>query len=140
MKDPKALPKLKLEYVLPFQEVGMDAEDIQSREIAKELKQFYFGFSTLSVETILTYLMVFSIFIGPFNPKIVLKKFFFVFQILTDKLFAHPTHRLILSRAQNESASTYLLRFNFESKYNMVKKVFVGRNVPGNNWLHEKEN
>lgn len=79
MKDPKALPKLKLEYVLPFQEVGMDAEDIQSREIAKELKQFYFGFSTLSVETILTYLMVFSIFIGPFNPKMVLKKFFFRF-------------------------------------------------------------
>lgn len=77
MKDPKALPKLKFEYVLPFQEVGIDAEDIQCREIARELKQFYFGFSTLSVETILTYLMVFLIFIGSFYPKTVFNNKYF---------------------------------------------------------------
>lgn len=54
-------------------------------------------------------------------------------QILHDKLFAHPTHRLILTRVKNQSAPTYLLRFNFESTYSLTKKIFAGRNVPGKN-------
>lgn len=55
----------------------------------------------------------------------------FNFKILNDILFAHPTHRMILSRMQTQSAATYLLRFNFDSKRNGVKKLFVDRNVPG---------
>ncbi len=55
----------------------------------------------------------------------------YLFQVLTDKLFLYPTHRLILSRIANQSAPTYLLRFSFESNFNLAKKFIVGRNVPG---------
>lgn len=50
---------------------------------------------------------------------------------MNDKLFAHPTHRMVLSRVKNQSAPTYLLRFNFESTYSLTKKIFAGRHVPG---------
>lgn len=59
MKDPKALPTLKLEYILPFQEFEVNVEDTRCQEVAKQLKQFYFGYSKLNAETIFTYLMVF---------------------------------------------------------------------------------
>lgn len=51
---------------------------------------------------------------------------------MQDKLFSHPIHRLILSREKNQYTSTYLLRFNFDSTYSLTKKIFAGRNVPGN--------
>lgn len=62
MKDPKALPTLKLEHVLPIHEFGVSIDESRCQEVAKQLKQFYFGFSKLSAETIFTYLMVFQTF------------------------------------------------------------------------------
>ncbi|XP_055320705.1 esterase B1-like [Sitodiplosis mosellana] len=108
MKKPSLLQKLKLEYTLPFHELDVDFDSDQAREMGKQLKKFYFGYSAISVETIFVYLM-----------------------ILNDKLFAHPTHRLILARTKSQSAPTYLLRFNFDSTYSLTKKIFAGRNIPG---------
>lgn len=50
---------------------------------------------------------------------------------MTDRCFAHPIHRLILSRVKSQTAPTYLLRFNFDSRYSFAKRLFAGRNVPG---------
>lgn len=58
MKKPALLPKLKLEYTLPLKELGIDFDSQQSRDMGKQLKKFYFGYSTLSAETIFVYLMV----------------------------------------------------------------------------------
>lgn len=58
MKKPSILSKLKLEYALPFHELGIDVDSDQGREMGKQLRKFYFGFSSLSVETIFVYLMV----------------------------------------------------------------------------------
>lgn len=62
MKKPSLLSKLKIEYLLPFQELGFDLESEQTREIGKKLKKFYFGFSAISPETVFVYLMVKDIF------------------------------------------------------------------------------
>lgn len=58
MKKPSILKKLKLEYALPFHETGLDPDSEQIRQMGIDLKKFYFGYSTLSVETIFVYLMV----------------------------------------------------------------------------------
>lgn len=58
MKKPTLLSKLKLEYALPFDELGIDVDSQQCRDMGKQLKKFYFGYSALSVETIFVYLMV----------------------------------------------------------------------------------
>lgn len=52
-------------------------------------------------------------------------------QILHDKAFAHPIHRLIVSRIKYQHAPTYLLRFDFESTYSVLKRTCVGEQVPG---------
>lgn len=67
MKKPSLLSKLKLHYVLPFHELGVDFDCEEAQELGKQLKKFYFGYSDISVETILVYLMVrFIIFYGFF--------------------------------------------------------------------------
>lgn len=58
MKKPSLMSKLKLEYALPFHELEVDFDSDQAREMGKQLKKFYFGYSSLSVETIFVYLMV----------------------------------------------------------------------------------
>lgn len=58
MRDPNELTKVKFEYLLPFHEYGIDVDDKQCQEIAKNVKKFYFGFLDLNVETISVYLMV----------------------------------------------------------------------------------
>lgn len=45
-------------------------------------------------------------------------------------------HQTIMARIKNHSASTYLLRFNFDSSYSFTKTMFAGRHVPGK-FLHE---
>lgn len=52
-------------------------------------------------------------------------------QILHDKAFAHPIHRLIMSRNKYQHAPTYLLRFDFESRYSVLKRFCVGEKIPG---------
>lgn len=52
------MSKLKLEYLLPIFELNLDVESEQCREMAIELKKFYFGYSSVSPETVLVYLMV----------------------------------------------------------------------------------
>lgn len=58
MKKPSLISKLKLEYALPFTDLGIDVDSQQCRDMGKQLKKFYFGYSALSVETIFVYLMV----------------------------------------------------------------------------------
>lgn len=58
MKKPSILSKLKLEYALPFHETGLDPDGEQNHEMGVDLKKFYFGYSALTVDTILVYLMV----------------------------------------------------------------------------------
>lgn len=55
------MSKLKLEYALPFHELEVDFDSDQAREMGKQLKKFYFGYSSLSVETIFVYLMVLNL-------------------------------------------------------------------------------
>lgn len=63
MQELKKSSDVKLEYTLAFLDSGVDVEVIpQYQEIAEHLKKFYFGYSKLSVETILIYLMVIWIF------------------------------------------------------------------------------
>lgn len=70
MKKPSILTKLKLEYALPFHETGLDPDSEQNREMGIDLKKFYFGYSSLSVETIFVYLMVIIYsFISAFNES-----------------------------------------------------------------------
>lgn len=70
MKKPSILTKLKLEYALPFHETGLDPDSEQNREMGIDLKKFYFGYSSLSVETIFVYLMVIIwIFSSAFERK-----------------------------------------------------------------------
>lgn len=40
-------------------------------------------------------------------------------------------HQTIMARLKSHSASTYMLRFNFDSSYSFTKTMFAGRNVPG---------
>lgn len=61
MRKPSILPKIKLEYLLPVYELGLDVESERCREMGEELKKFYFGYSAVSAETILVYLMVGSV-------------------------------------------------------------------------------
>lgn len=133
MKKPSTLAKINLAYALPFHDLGVNVESEQGHEMGKQLRKFYFGYSTLSVETIFVYLMVGNLFLlrRNFLRILALPQLFSSKQILNDKLFAHPTHRTILSRANAKSAATYLLRFNFDSPYSLTKKIFAGRNVPG---------
>lgn len=58
MKKPSTLAKINLAYTLPLHELGIDVGDDVGYEMGKQLKKFYFGFSTVSVETIFVYLMV----------------------------------------------------------------------------------
>lgn len=52
------MSKIRLENALPIHELGIDVESTQAHEMGKQLKKFYFGFSALSIETVLVYLMV----------------------------------------------------------------------------------
>lgn len=63
MKDTNALKEAKLEYALPLQEFGLDAEDDQCHEIAERLREYYFGVEPICTKTILAYLMVFTHFL-----------------------------------------------------------------------------
>lgn len=54
-----------------------------------------------------------------------------MFQLLSDKLFVHPMHRAVVSRARNSNAPTYLYRFSFSSYKFGTKKFFVRKKVPG---------
>lgn len=65
MRKPSTLAKIRLEYLLPIFELNLDAESDKCREMANELKKFYFGYSSVSPETILVYLMV-NIKLSPF--------------------------------------------------------------------------
>lgn len=58
MRKPSILTKMNLAYLLPIFELGLDVESEQCRQMADELQKFYFGFSPVSAETILVYLMV----------------------------------------------------------------------------------
>lgn len=58
MKKPSILGKLKLHYVLPLFECGVEHDCEQAQELGKQLRKFYFGYSELNVETIGVYLMV----------------------------------------------------------------------------------
>lgn len=52
------MSKVRLEYALPIDELNIDVESSQAQEMGKQLKKFYFGFSALSIETVMVYLMV----------------------------------------------------------------------------------
>lgn len=57
-RRPSLLPKIRLEYALPLDELDLDVDSPQVQEMGDELKKFYFGFSALNMETVLVYLMV----------------------------------------------------------------------------------
>lgn len=52
------MSKIRLENALPITELGIDVESSHALEMGEQLKKFYFGFSALSMETLLVYLMV----------------------------------------------------------------------------------
>lgn len=58
MKKPSILSKINLGYLLPIFELGLDVDSEQCHQMAEELRKFYFGFSTVSAETVMVYLMV----------------------------------------------------------------------------------
>lgn len=58
MKKPSTLKKVNLANAVPFQEFGLNAESEICQELGESIKKFYFGFSSLSADTIWTYLMV----------------------------------------------------------------------------------
>lgn len=52
------MSKVRLEYALPIDELDIEVDSSQAQEMGKQLKKFYFGFSALSIETVMVYLMV----------------------------------------------------------------------------------
>lgn len=58
MKKPSTLKKINLANAVPFQELGLNADSEQCQQLGDSIKKFYFGFSSLSADTIWTYLMV----------------------------------------------------------------------------------
>lgn len=58
MERPHLIPQIKLEYALPYHEFNVQPDSVQCQEMAKRLKKFYFGYSSLSIETLMVYLMV----------------------------------------------------------------------------------
>lgn len=61
MRKPNHLLKAKFEDLVPFHELGLDVESEKAIEIGQQLKDFYFGFTDLTPETVLVYLMVISL-------------------------------------------------------------------------------
>lgn len=62
MKKPSTLKKINLANAVPFQEFGLDPDGKKCQELGQSMKKFYFGFSSISADTIWTYLMVGSIY------------------------------------------------------------------------------
>lgn len=58
MKKPSTLKKVNLANAVPFQELGLNTDSEKCQELGQSIKKFYFGFSSLSADTIWTYLMV----------------------------------------------------------------------------------
>lgn len=52
------MSKIRLANALPIDELDIDVESTQAHEMGEQLQKFYFGFSELSIETVLVYLMV----------------------------------------------------------------------------------
>lgn len=52
------MAKLKLEYLAPLIELGLDVETENSIKLGNQVRNFYFGFTDVRPENILTYLMV----------------------------------------------------------------------------------
>lgn len=57
-RRPSLMSKIRLANALPIDELDIDVESTQAHEMGEQLKKFYFGFSELSIETVLVYLMV----------------------------------------------------------------------------------
>lgn len=58
MKKPTTLPKVKLEYMVPLFELGLDVDSEKAKQLGKLIKNYYFGYTDLKPETILVYIMV----------------------------------------------------------------------------------
>lgn len=143
---PEIVQNFNVLTALALQE--LDITNVQTdkcQEIKRQLEHFYIeqtaaaatttatpvqgGKSPLSVDyfmvNIFIFLALFSILLCSF---LILN---FTLQILHDKAFAHPIHRLIMSRNKYQHGPTYLLRFDFESTYSLLKRICVGEKIPG---------
>lgn len=126
----------ELKYLSPFLDLEMNTNDPKCEKMGKKMEKFYFGYTKVNIDTILTLLMVSDIFRVFYSSFSRLFNAFLTssnFQVANDKLANHPTHRMILSRLKNRCAPTYMLRFSFESKTRSFNRNMfgLGSNVPG---------
>lgn len=61
LESPYKVSDIKLETTIPHQEFNIDIDSEQCRAMAKQLKKFYFGYSSLTLETILVYCKVIEV-------------------------------------------------------------------------------
>lgn len=60
LKDSSNLSNLKFEYVLPFNELGLEVDSPQCRTMGEKLRKFYFGYTPLNTDSLSVYSMVIS--------------------------------------------------------------------------------
>lgn len=131
MRKPSTLKKIDMANAVPFHEFGLSPDSERCQTLGDSLKKFYFGYSPISGDTIWTYLMV-GCTAQWVSRWAIGFKHFLSFQFIGDKLFVHPTHRSVLARVKNNSAATYLYRFNYDSyAFSLTKKIFAGKNAQG---------
>lgn len=58
VRKPDILKKLNFKYIMPHEELGIDLDSDKCEEFGESVRKFYFGYSKLSMQTILVYMMV----------------------------------------------------------------------------------
>lgn len=100
------------ENLLP-PELKLTAGSAESKEMVKRMKKLYYGNELPPIpneENIMTFL-----------------------DILSDKYFLHGIHLAIKARTKDDqSAATYFYRFNFQSDFNELRKMFGFNHIKGN--------
>lgn len=97
------------ENLLP-PELQLTKGGTQSKKFAENMKQFYYGNEVPSESNMMTFL-----------------------DILSDKYFLHGIHLAIRARIEDpKSAATYFYRFNFQSDFNALRKMFGFQDIIGN--------
>lgn len=96
------------ENLLP-PELKITKGSAKSKEMIENMKKLYYGEEVPSAENMMIYL-----------------------DILSDKHFLHGIHLAVKARIQDsQSAATYLYRFNFQSDFNALRKMFGFHEIKG---------
>lgn len=100
------------EKLLP-PELNLTNDSVESREMVKRMKKLYYDGDELEPIPSVTNIMRFL-------------------DILSDKYFLHGMHLAVKSRTKDtQSAATYLYRFNFQSDFNALRKMFGFNDIIG---------